>query len=232
MERSTLVLTIEEQEFPQFYYRNSPNFDDEDQSEEDADVSQPEADERNDSGNDEASQVDGSASSQAGEAKEGHFVFAENRKGVSYAKLFGPYVIGASRIVITDPYIRMFYQVRNLMEFIEMVAKEKAPEDEVAIHLVTSPDEFYPDRQQENLSSVEQASMSAGIQFSWEYDGTGTIHARHIVTDHGWKISLDRGLDIFQRYEMNDAFSLSNRLQEYRGAKAFEVTYLKIDPAQ
>ena len=24
------------------------------------------------------------------------------------------------------------------------------------------------------------------------------IHARHIVTDHGWKISLDRGLDIFQ----------------------------------
>ena len=43
----------------------------------------------------------------------------------------------------------------------------------------------------------------------------------------GWKISLDRGLDIFQRYEMNDAFSLSNRLQEFRSAKAFEITYLK-----
>ncbi|MGO7998314.1 ATP-dependent Lon protease, partial [Rhizobium ruizarguesonis] len=27
---------------------------------------------------------------------EGHFVYAENRKGVSYEKLFGPYVDGAS----------------------------------------------------------------------------------------------------------------------------------------
>ena len=32
-----------------------------------------------------------------------------------------------------------------------------------------------------------------------------TIHARHIVTDNGWKIFLDRSLDIFQRYEMNVA---------------------------
>ena len=40
----------------------------------------------------------------------------------------------------------------------------------------------------------------------------GAIHARHIVTDTGWKISLDRGLDIFQQYSMNDTFSLANRL--------------------
>jgi ATP-dependent Lon protease len=42
------------------------------------------------------------------------------------------------------------------------------------------------------------------------------------------EIFLDRGLDIFQRYEMNDAFSMSNRLQEFRGAKAFEITYMRI----
>tara|TARA_R110002110_G_scaffold364270_4_gene574104 strand:+ start:4619 stop:6721 length:2103 start_codon:yes stop_codon:yes gene_type:complete len=221
------VLTIEEQEYPQFYYRNSPNFDEADQSEEGAEDSHSEPEDGSDTAGDEPNRAHNSSSSEAGQAKEGHFVFAENRKGLSYAKLFGPYVTGASRIVITDPYIRIFYQVRNLMEFIEMVAKEKAPEDEVAIHLVTAPDEYNPEKQQENLASVEQASMSAGIQFTWELDGTGTIHARHIVTDHGWKISLDRGLDIFQRYEMNDAFSLSNRLQEYRSAKAFEVTYLK-----
>ena len=35
-------------------------------------------------------------------------------------------------------------------------------------------------------------------------------------------------LDVFQRYEMNDAFNLNNRLQETRACKAFEVTYLKI----
>ncbi|MCY4313413.1 MAG: hypothetical protein OXD44_06930, partial [Gammaproteobacteria bacterium] len=64
----------------------------------------------------------------------------------------------------------------------------------------------------------------------WEFDNSRSIHARHITTDHGWKISLDRGLDIFQPYEMNDAFAFSNRLQQHRSSKAFEVTYIKSRP--
>jgi len=40
-------------------------------------------------------------------------------------------------------------------------------------------------------------------------------------------LSLDRGLDIFQPYDINDTFSLTNRLQQYRKCKAFEVTYIK-----
>jgi ATP-dependent Lon protease len=42
------------------------------------------------------------------------------------------------------------------------------------------------------------------------------------------KILLDRGLDIYQRYEMNDAFAIANRLPEYRPIKAFQVTYLNL----
>ena len=125
----------------------------------------------------------------------------------------------------------MFHQVRNLMEFIEMIAVRKAPEDEVAVRLITCPDEAYPEKQQANLVSVESASTAAGIKFSWEFAGTNTIHARHIVSDAGWKISLDRGLDIFQKYEMNDSFSLANRLQKFRQVKAFEITYLKAEHA-
>ena len=53
---------------------------------------------------------------------------------------------------------------------------------------------------------------------------TNTIHARHIVSDTGWKNQTDRGLDIYQKFEMNDAFSPANRLQGYRQVKAFEVT--------
>jgi len=68
----------------------------------------------------------------------------------------------------------------------------------------------------------------SGVDFTWAFDETGTAHARHIVTDTGWKISLDRGLDIFQQYPMNDAFSLANRLQQQRAAKQFEVTYLRV----
>jgi ATP-dependent Lon protease len=108
------------------------------------------------------------------------------------------------------------------------VASKKAPENEVEIHLITPPAEFYLAKQQAHLSAVKEAATIAGVKFDWEFDGTGTIHARHIVTDSGWKISLDRGLDIFQKFEMNDAFSLTNRLQEYRQVKSFEVTYMKI----
>jgi len=39
---------------------------------------------------------------------------------------------------------------------------------------------------------------------------------------------LDRGLDIFQQYDMNDAFQLTNRLQSQRPCKAFEVTYIRV----
>ena len=220
------VTTVEEEEFPQFYHRKPAQ----------AQTEKEEAEQEASAQSKETTGPDVSPPSQSVEqqappepqAKEGHEVFAENRKGLSYEKLFGPYIKGTRRIVITDPYIRIFYQIRNLMEFIEMVARDKAPEDEVGVHLVTVPDEFNAGKQQENLTSVEQASLSAGIQFSWEFDSTGSIHARHIVTDNGWKISLDRGLDIFQRYEMNDAFSMSNRLQEFRSIKAFEVTYLKV----
>jgi ATP-dependent Lon protease len=129
---------------------------------------------------------------------------------------------------VTDPYIRLFCQARNLMEFVETVARQKAPEEEIAIHLMTSPDEFNIEKQRSYLTAIEGACSGAGMVFTWEFDSTGTLHARHIVTDTGWKISLDRGLDVFQRYDMNDAFSLTNRVQESRPLKAFEVTYLRM----
>ncbi len=159
--------------------------------------------------------------------REGHRVFSENQKGVTFADLFWPWIDGATKIVVTDPYIRMFHQIRNVMEFVEMIAIRKAPEDEVTVHLITCADDTYPEKQQSNLIAVETAGATAGIKFTWEFDGTNTIHARHITSDTGWKISLDRGLDIFQKFEMNDAFSLANRLQAYRQVKAFEVTYLR-----
>ncbi len=151
---------------------------------------------------------------------------SENQKGVSFDGLFGPYLRGAKDITLTDPYLRLYYQVRNLMEFLETVMRNKAPEDEVDIHVVTTRDEMKGEQQQANLIAIEESCLGSGINFTWEFDQTGTIHARHIVTDTGWKISLDRGLDIFQPYEMNNTFSFANRLQEFRGVKAFEITYL------
>uniref|UniRef100_B3EKQ8 Uncharacterized protein n=1 Tax=Chlorobium phaeobacteroides (strain BS1) TaxID=331678 RepID=B3EKQ8_CHLPB len=159
--------------------------------------------------------------------KEKHLTFQENQKGLSFDTLLGPYLKGATAITATDPYLRLFYQMRNFMEFLETVVKHKAPDEEVSVHLVTTEDEFKGEQQKENFEKMKESASAVGVNFTWEFDGTGTIHARHIVTDHGWKISLDRGLDIFQHYEMNDAFTFANRLQQYRPCKAFEVTFIK-----
>ena len=159
--------------------------------------------------------------------KEKHLTFQENQKGISFDTLLGSYLRGASTITVTDPYIRLFYQMRNFMEFLETVVKHKAQDEEVSVHLVTTEDEFKGEQQQENFEKMKESSLSVGVNFTWEFADTGTIHARHIVTDHGWKIALDRGLDIFQHYEINDAFTFANRLQQYRPCKAFEVTFIK-----
>jgi ATP-dependent Lon protease len=160
--------------------------------------------------------------------KEQHLVFQENQRCVSFDTLFGPYIKGAKRIVITDPYMRMFHQIRNLMELMETISKVKDPDEEIAVHTVTVEDEFNGDKQTENMQKIADACQGVGIQFTWAYDTTGTKHDRDITTDTGWKIVLSRGLDIFQRFELNDAFNFANRLQEHRQCKEFNVTYVKI----
>lgn len=162
--------------------------------------------------------------------KETHLVFQENQRGVSFDKLFGPYLTGASRITVTDPYLRMFHQQRNLMDLLETISKQGVPENEVAVHVITAADEFNGDRQTENFQKMADACLGIGIQFTWEYDTTGTKHDRDITTDHGWKIVLSRGLDVFQRFELNDAFSFANRMQQHRQCKEFNVTYVKFAP--
>lgn len=161
------------------------------------------------------------------EPKEGHLTFAENQRGVSYDDLFTPYLKGAKHITITDPYIRLFFQARNLMELLETIVKGKAEEDEVVVSLVTVEDEFKGDQQREFFENIQNEMFTVGIKFAYSFDNSGSQHARHIVTDTGWKISLDRGLDIFQQYDMGDAFQLANRNQKHRACKAFEVTYIK-----
>lgn len=158
---------------------------------------------------------------------EKHLVFQENQRGVSFDTLFGPYLREARRITVTDPYIRLFFQARNMTELLETIARAKPEDEEVAVHLITVEEEFKGEQQIGYFTQMQAAATTAGIAFTWEFAEPGSIHARHIITDHGWKILLDRGLDIFQHYEMNDAFAFANRLQQFRACKRFEVTFLR-----
>lgn len=217
------VQTVEEQEFPQFYYLKpvlDPKQQDQSTDAVEDDVIEAEHEPR---------ETAVTSKPAMPRAEEGHHVFAENRKGISYDKLFGPYLDGASRIVVTDPYIRYFYQIKNMMEFVEMVIQRKALEDQVAIHLVTGPDDGNVQKQRELLESITEACIGSGVEFTWAFDGSGTAHSRDIVTDTGWKIVLDRGLDIFQAPMRRDGFSLGDRLQEHRMLKNFYVTYVRKD---
>ena len=211
--QTKMVTTLEEDEYPAYYHRTIAESEDG----EVIDARLP----------DSSPHQPDSQASPAPVLMEKHLTFQENQKGLSFDALLGPYLKGALSITVTDPYIRLFFQIRNFMEFLETVVKQKDPEEEVTVHLVTTADEFKGEQQQEYFEKMQASASSVGVNFSWEFDGSGSLHARHIVTDHGWKISLDRGLDIFLHYEMNDAFSFSNRLQQFRPCKAFEVTFIK-----
>jgi len=209
------VYTLEEKEYPNVYYQNSVCDNDLVVEESETVVVEQQV-----------NKIDTTPKEDSCEEK--HLTFKENQKGVTYKSLFGACIKGAKEIIITDPYIRIFFQIRNLMEFIEMVIESKAIEDDVHIHLKTIADDKEPQRQLEFFEQIQLSTQNAGVTFTWKFDTSETIHARSIVTDTGWKISLDRGLDIFQQYPMNDTFNLANRMQEYRSCKAFEVTYIKI----
>ena len=156
----------------------------------------------------------------------GHIVVPENTKGWSYRRLFAAYLKGAGKITIHDPYVRMFFQARNIMEFLQMVHDLVLEGDEVEVHLVTQSDLDTCVKQEENLNQIVNSFTGSRIAFTWELDHNPNFHARNITTDAGWKITMDRGLDIFQKYE-SGPFSLEQAIQEARLTRGVEITYLR-----
>ena len=154
-----------------------------------------------------------------------HFTVADNQTGISYRDLFGEYLTGAHSITIVDPYIRKQYQIRNLVELMQVILDGKPQGEEIAVHLITDSGEFSRMEIDESLRYVQDDVRKVDIDFTYEFDETHSLHARSITTDTGWKISLDRGLDIFQRFE-GGLLSLAGMNQRARYCKAFEVTVL------
>jgi ATP-dependent Lon protease len=153
-------------------------------------------------------------------------LIAENETGVSYRNLFADCLAGATQIDVVDPYIRNFHQVKNLFEFLEMVMQLQDVGDEATVTLTTSSGDFDTD-QQNLLDQVRESFAATAVNFSYTISDDKSLHARYITTDTGWKITLDRGLDIFQPFNRKDAFNLQNTVQEARRCRAFEVTYLR-----
>ena len=145
--------------------------------------------------------------------------------GISYETLFADYLKEANKIVIEDPYIRTFWQIKNLVEFFSMLEKTRTVEG-LDVHLITTKDETEEkmNRLLEDLEAIKSDVGNVGINFTYEFN---EFHDRCIKTDTGWIISLGRGLDIF---EPCDKFSLSALDQKRRKCKDFSVIYSQGDP--
>lgn len=159
--------------------------------------------------------------------KAGHLVIPENSRGWTYRRIFADHLRGARKISVRDPYVRTFFQARNFMELLQVVHDLVSEGDEVAVHLVTQSDMDTCVKQEENLNQLVKSFTGSRVAFSWEYDHNPHFHARSITTDHGWKITIDRGLDIFQRFDTG-AFSLEQAMQELRLTRGAEVNYVKL----
>ncbi|WP_420378798.1 BREX system Lon protease-like protein BrxL [Gilvibacter sp.] len=150
-------------------------------------------------------------------------IIKDNQTGISYKKLFGEYLAGATSITLQDPYIRMPYQFKNLMEFCLMLANNKNPEEIIKFEVVTWNDEEYQMDSVRYLEELQENLLGLGIEFNFRLE---QHHDRYIAADNGWKITLGRGLDIFEKIE--GQFNVANIDQTKRKCKSCEITYLRI----
>jgi ATP-dependent Lon protease len=146
---------------------------------------------------------------------------AEGRKGISFEKLFFPYVKNAKSIKIYDPYIRLQYQIYNLINFCEIL---EPPDEPISVDLVTSCESYQEAELKEKLEELKIGLGRDHILFNYSFDNT--LHDRKIETDTGWRIIMGRGLDIFQKPE--DRFTLGFLDQRKRKCKATSITYTRV----
>lgn len=150
-------------------------------------------------------------------------ILKDNQTGISYKKLFADYLKGAHNITIQDPYIRMPYQFKNLLEFCMMLGNNKALEDEVNLEIISWNDEAYINDSISYFEELQESVTDLGINLTYRMENH---HDRYIAADNGWKITLGRGLDIFEKIE--GRFNVADMDQTKRKCKSCEITYLKL----
>lgn len=146
--------------------------------------------------------------------------FRMGQTGVTYEKLFAPYLEHASEITIEDPYIRAPWQIKNFIEFVTMLIDTR-PVDDLKINLITNEEEEKTPELIDKLDDIKDDLIEYGIEFNYKLRD---FHDRCIKTDTGWTIILGRGLDIFERYS---PYSIASSRQDKRKCKEFMVNYFK-----
>ncbi|MDE6768493.1 MAG: BREX system Lon protease-like protein BrxL [Muribaculaceae bacterium] len=151
---------------------------------------------------------------------EGATTYRLGQTGVTFEKLFMPYLAKSKEIIIEDPWIRTSWQLRNLIEFLTMLV-ENRPDEDIKVRLVTWEEDEKLPTLIDRLDDIKDDMATYGIDFDYSFR---EFHDRQITTDDGWSISLGRGLDIYDKYS---AYSIASAKQERRKCKEFRIIYMR-----
>ena len=97
-----------------------------------------------------------------------HITVSENERGYSFNRLFAPYLKSATQITVSDPYIRLFWQLKNMMEFLEMVHSITPEGEQTDIKLITKSDQDKCVEQDEGLQKWKN--------LSWDRESTSHMN--------------------------------------------------------
>ncbi|WP_028910566.1 BREX system Lon protease-like protein BrxL [Prevotella sp. AGR2160] len=125
--------------------------------------------------------------------------------GFGYRTIFTPYLKGARRIIIHEPYLVKSYQQVDLLQFLELVSSIG---DCQMVKVYTGTGENIQQKEDIQLALNEIADSLAntgtGIDMTMEFDANA--HDRFIDMDNGWEITLGRGLHYFQNINQGKKF--------------------------
>lgn len=126
--------------------------------------------------------------------QERHFKILYGSTGHTYDRIFGPYLRGASKVEVEDPYIRSTHQIANFIRFCELLVKAGTIRD---VRLVTG---FESESQktdiQERLDTLAQSLLERDVKLTVKLDTQ--MHDREVRFDNGWRVKIGRGLDFYQ----------------------------------
>ena len=127
--------------------------------------------------------------------EEQHFEIHYGASGYTYESIVGPYLMGASEVVVEDPYIRVSHQVANFVRFCEAVIKQHSIR---SIRLITNYDsDTNVQELATRLDELKQSLLELDIQLEVLVDEN--LHDREIRIDNGWTVKIGRGLDFYQK---------------------------------
>jgi len=131
----------------------------------------------------------------APELAEQHFTILYGDTGHSYATILGPYLRGATSVVVEDPYIRHPHQIQNVVRLCEVLVRAGSIRK---LRLVTSYEGTNPLLEtSEKLDELKQSLLDEDIEL--EIQLNPNLHDREIRIDNGWTVKIGRGLDFYQK---------------------------------